>query len=444
MLDPVATYGSARVPRYTSYPTAPHFHAGVDAATLAGWLAALDSAAPLSLYVHVPFCARLCWYCGCSTTVCNDPARIDAYAKLLEAEVATVAAALPGTMTVSHLHFGGGTPTQLGGALASVMAALRRRFRFAAGAEIAIEIDPAALTREMAATLGRQGITRASLGVQDFTPRVQAAVNRVQPFAMVAEAVGWLRDAGIGGISFDLMVGLPHQTEADVARSVALAASLAPDRVAVFAYAHVPWLRKHQRLIDESALAGAAGRAAQAACAAEKLLAHGYRRIGMDHFARPDDALAGEGLKRSFQGYTDDDATALLGFGASAISTLPQGYAQNATAVGDYRQRIAAGGLATVRGIALDDRDRAARAIIERLMCDFAADIDGICETHGVGHGQALADPALLAALTRDGLVETTGTSVRITAAGRPFVRTIASCFDAYLKRDGARHAQAV
>ncbi|MDP6952201.1 MAG: oxygen-independent coproporphyrinogen III oxidase, partial [Alphaproteobacteria bacterium] len=388
MVDPVEKYGSARVPRYTSYPTAPHFHDGVDGSMLGGWLGALDPAVPLSVYVHVPFCDRLCWYCGCHTTISSDPVRIGAYADVLTREIETVAAALPATMSLSHVHFGGGTPTQLGeDSFAALMAALRRHFTLAAGAEIAIEIDPTTLTPAMAETLGREGVTRASLGVQDFTDEVQQAINRVQPVAMVADATAMLRQAGIAALNFDLMYGLPHQTEADIARTVDQAVALAPDRVAMFGYAHVPWMRKHQQMIDEAALAGPEGRAAQADTAARQLESHGYRRIGMDHFARADDAMAkrlDEGaLHRNFQGYTDDAATALIGLGASAISALPQGYGQNAGDMRAYREAVMAGGLATVRGIALDNHDRACRAIIERLMCDFAADVPALCRQHG-------------------------------------------------------------
>ena len=449
MVDPVAKYGSARVPRYTSYPTAPHFHEGVDGPMLRGWLAELDPAAPLSFYVHVPFCERMCWYCGCHTTISSDPARIGAYADVLTREMEIVAAALPATMTLSHVHFGGGTPTQLGeDSFASLMAALRRHFRLAPEAEIAIEIDPTTLSPAMAETLGREGVTRASLGVQDFTEEVQQAINRVQPVEMVADAVAMLRQAGVAALNFDLMYGLPHQTEDDIARTVDQAVALAPDRVAMFGYAHVPWMRKHQQMIDEAALAGPQGRAAQADCAARQLESHGYRRIGMDHFARAGDTMArqlDEGtLHRNFQGYTDDAAAALIGLGAAAISALPQGYAQNASDMRAYRDAVTAGGLATVRGIALGDQDRACRAIIERLMCDFAADVPALCRGHGIDPAHALAEPQRLAELEKDGLVRCSGGKVEITALGRPYVRTVAACFDSYLGRGAGRHAQAV
>ena len=449
MVDSVAKYGSARVPRYTSYPTAPHFHDGVDGATFDGWLAALDATAPLSLYIHVPFCDRLCWYCGCHTTISNDPLRIGAYAEMLAREIEIAVAALPVNMPASHVHFGGGTPTQLGEeSFADLVAVLRRHFAITPEAEIAIEIDPTTLTPAMADRLGREGVSRASLGVQDFTEEVQQAINRVQPVEMVADAVTMLRQAGVAALNFDLMYGLPHQTEADIARTVDQAVALAPDRVAMFGYAHVPWMRKHQQMIEEAALAGPQGRAAQADTAARRLEFHGYRRIGMDHFSRADDAMAKHledgGLHRNFQGYTDDAAVALIGFGASAISALPQGYAQNTGDMRAYRNAVLAGEFATERGIALDARDRACRAIIERLMCDFAADVRALCRQHDVDPDVALADADGLAELERDGLVSRKGGTLHITSLGRPYVRTVAACFDAYLGRGAGRHSQAV
>ena len=442
MTDLVARYGLARVPRYTSYPTAPHFDSRIGPAAHRDWLGALDAGTRVSLYLHVPFCARLCWYCGCHTTITRDPERVHRYADLLARELDLVRAALPARLAAGHVHWGGGTPTMLGaGGFTRIAALIRDRFALTADAEIAIEIDPRSLDAETARALAGAGVTRASLGVQDFTARVQQAVNRVQPFEQVARAAACLRAHGIRALNFDLMYGLPHQTADDVARSVDLAVRLAPDRVAVFGYAHVPWLKRHQRLLDEAALPGAAARRVQAKTAAARLIAHGYVAIGLDHFARPGDALAraaAEGrLRRNFQGYTTDDAPALIGLGASAISTLPQGYAQNAGDLRQYRGRIAAGRLATARGVALDDDDRIRRRIIARLMCGFEADL-------GPADGTLEVDRGTLAEMARDGLVVGDGSRLRVTEAGRPYVRTVAACFDRYLSSRAGRHTQAV
>lgn len=437
------------VPRYTSYPTAPHFHAGIGPETYAGWLAAVPADRPVSLYFHVPFCARLCWYCGCHTTIVRDDRPVQQYADLLRTEVARVAAALPARLAVGHVHFGGGTPTMLSTAdFAAIMDAVRRRFALAPHAEIAVEIDPRTFDDDRAAALADAGVNRASLGVQDFDPVVQQAVNRVQSFELTAGVVDALRSRGIAAINLDLMYGLPHQTVDSVVRTVERAVALAPDRFAVFGYAHVPWLKSHQRKIDEAALPDGPARLAMAQAIAEHLVRHGYRRIGLDHFARAEDSLAraldAGRLRRNFQGYTTDPADVLIGFGASAIGALPQGYVQNAVAVRAYREELATGRLATVKGIALNDDDRRRRAVIERLMCDLAVDLDRIEAALGPDPEGFASELAMLAPLVDDGLIEIDRGSVRVTETGRPFVRTVCAIFDRYLSAGRARHSRAV
>jgi oxygen-independent coproporphyrinogen III oxidase len=335
------------VPRYTSYPAAPHFHAGVGPDTYRGWLARLPDDAPLSLYLHIPFCHALCWYCGCHTTIARRYRPVAEYLGLLLAELDLVGTALGERRPVSHIHFGGGTPTMLAPAdLLALGERLRARFEIRSDAEFAVEIDPRPLTRETVNALVAMGVNRASLGVQDVNPEVQRAINRWQPFIVVERVVDRLRDAGISGINFDLMYGLPHQTVERVLQSIEAAVQLRPARVALFGYAHVPWMRRHQRLIDESTLPDTMERAAQSEAAADRLATAGYVAIGVDHFALPDDSLAlalRQGrLRRNFQGYTTDRAPALLGFGASAIGSLPQGYVPNAVSIPKYREAIRA------------------------------------------------------------------------------------------------------
>ena len=337
------------VPRYTSYPTAPNFTSAVDADVYRSWLAGLSEDASLSLYLHVPYCRELCLYCGCHTKATRKQKPIDAYAKRLADEIAIVARHT-GRRKVTHLHWGGGTPSILGTDLLTIIAdEIRRRFDLAAVREHAIELDPRHLTRPLAQALRDIGVNRASLGVQDFSPQVQRAVGRIQPFDMVKNAVAMLREFGIDKINLDLMYGLPNQTVRDVRQTASLAHELKPQRVAVFGYAHVPWFRPQQRLIDKSELPSAQERLAQAEAAHETLVQFGYQPIGLDHYARPDDQLAPAAsagrLHRNFQGYTVDDADALLGLGASSISRLPQGFAQNAPDVGNYSRAIAAGNL---------------------------------------------------------------------------------------------------
>lgn len=430
------------VPRYTSYPTAPHFSAAVGAGSYAEWLSALPADATLSLYIHVPFCTELCFYCGCNTRAVRKREPVEAYAERLIEEIALLGA-LRGRR-VTHLHWGGGTPSILGPRrLKTIAARLASLFDLSALKEHAIELDPRRLDTPLIRTLAEIGVSRASLGVQDVSPRVQHAIGRIQPFELVERAAGGLRDAGIAALNIDLMYGLPEQTAREVARSAELAASLGPQRLALFGYAHVPWFKTHQRLIEEAALPGARERLVQAEAAAETLCGLGYQAVGLDHFARPNDALAvaarDKRLRRNFQGYTTDDADALIGIGASAIGRLPQGFVQNAPDVAGYSRAIAAGRFATVKGIALSHDDRLRSTIIERLMCDLAVDLDAFG-----GATRFAAERGALAPLAAQGLVAIDGARIAMTAAGRPFVRLAAAAFDAYLAASAKRHSPAV
>ena len=438
-----------RVPRYTSYPTAPHFHVGVTADTYADWLRNLAGAAPLSLYLHIPYCHEMCWYCGCHTKATRRYAPVSDYVGVLQAEIARVADTIGARQAVNHVHWGGGTPTILSDDdLTALMSGLRDRFDFAGDAEIAIEADPRTLTGVKAAALAEAGVTRASLGVQDCNAHVQKAINRVQPFEQTAGAVAALRAAGIDRINIDLMYGLPHQTVDDVRRTVDAVLPLAPDRLAVFGYAHVPWMKSHQKMIDEAALPNADQRLEQAEAVALALVAHGYRRIGLDHFARADDplsvALQTGRLRRNFQGYTTDRADSLLGFGASAIGSLPQGYVQNSPDFGGYARMIRAGGLATVRGIGLSDHDHLRRAVIERLMCDLMVDLDTASAGFAPGITNFGGELAVLQGFAEDGLVRVDGATITVTEPGRPWLRVICAVFDGYLQKGRARHSAAV
>jgi oxygen-independent coproporphyrinogen III oxidase len=437
------------VPRYTSYPTAPHFHAGIGAKEYRRWLAALDPARDLSLYLHVPYCRAMCWYCGCNTKVVARHGPVATHAHLLAREIAMVASALPARFGVTHIHWGGGTPTILTpDEFTAVMTALRHHFDLRAEAEIAIEIDPRTLAPAMVRTLAGTGVTRASLGVQDFDEKVQRAVNRIQPFALTQDTVQRLRDAGIADINFDLMYGLPHQTVESVVSTVDRAVTLAPQRIAVFGYAHVPWMKRHQRLIDESALPGAASRMAQAAAAAKRLVQHGYVWIGLDHFARADDPLArcaaAGRLRRNFQGYTTDTSTALIGFGPSAIGALPQGYVQSAAEPGAWQRAIEGDEFAIVRGVELDAEDRLRGEVIERLMCDLRVDLAAVARRHRRADDPFVAERQVLAQLETEGIIRREGDSIALTQRGRPLMRVVAAVFDAYLDRGVGRHAIAI
>jgi oxygen-independent coproporphyrinogen III oxidase len=433
------------VPRYTSYPTAPHFVPAVDAAVYASWLDALPDDATVSLYIHVPYCAELCLYCGCHTKAIRREEPLEAYADCLAREIRLIAGRI-GRRRVLHLHWGGGTPSVLGERrLAALTAHLRRAFDLDGIIEHAIELDPRRTPRALAGALADMGVNRVSLGVQDFSPHVQAAIGRIQPFGAVEEVVGRLRDAGLAAINFDLMYGLPQQTEDDVRGTVTLAHSLRPARLALFGYAHVPWFKSQQKLIDASTLPGIAERFAQAAAARELLTGFGYAAVGIDHFAQADDSLARASasgrLRRNFQGYTADGVDTLIGLGASAISRLPQGFAQNAPGVGAYGRAVAAERLATARGVALSAEDRVRAHIIERLMCDFAVDLAACAGADDIDFTPAVE---ALEPLRAEGLVAIDGMCIAVTERGRPFVRLAAAAFDAYLAHGAARHSRAV
>ncbi len=441
-MQPPISYALANLPRYTSYPTAPHFQS-LDEATYRGWLAAVQPDHALSVYVHVPFCKSLCWYCGCHTAVTRSANRIGRYASGLHQEAALLQAALPVHGGIAMLHLGGGTPTTLGPAgLRALLKELRERFGFRPRAEVAAELDPRTLDEATIAALAEGGVNRVSLGVQDIHEKVQQRIGRVQPVECVAEAVGRLRQAGIRSINFDLMYGLPSQGVAEVEASARFAAALGADRVAVFGYAHVPWVKPHQAAIRTAELPDAEARLAQADAAEAVLNACGYVSIGLDHFARPGDELATAALEgrlhRNFQGYTADEAPVLLGLGASSIGWLPQGYVQNEVDERRWLDAVEGGHLPVRRGRALTEEDRLRRSAIERVMCDLALDFRPL--------PPALVEDALhdLRELEEDGIVTLLPHRLEVTQAGRRHVRHVAACFDAYLAAGTARHSRAV
>jgi oxygen-independent coproporphyrinogen-3 oxidase len=437
------SFAEQSVPRYTSYPTAPHFTGAVTAGTYGSWLAALPRDASLSLYLHVPFCIELCHYCGCHTKAARRPEPVVAYADVLAAEIDLVAQRAGGRKVI-HLHWGGGTPSILGPErLIEITERLRRAFSFAPDMEHAMELDPRRIDRPLVAALARMGVNRASLGVQEFSPHVQRAIGRVQPYGTVVEGMGLLREAGIANVNVDLMYGLPKQSVSDLQHSIRLANTLAPQRFALFGYAHVPWFKSNQRLINDGDLPDTRTRLAQADAARALFEELGYQSIGLDHFARPDDALAiaarSGRLHRNFQGYTTDTADALIGLGASAIGRLPQGFVQNAADVGGYARAITNGQLATVKGLAFSADDHLRARIIERLMCDFAVDLDAVADRRDFAD-----ELAALAPLQDEGFVDIAGHRIAMTDAGKPYVRLAAAAFDSYLKSGEARHSRAV
>lgn len=438
--DYLPQFAQEQLPRYTSYPPANRFSAAVGHGAARAALTALPSHATLSLYVHIPFCKKLCWYCGCHTSVptINDP--LDAYVDALKTEIADVARLMPVGATVTRLHFGGGSPDILTPRhIREIMAVLRASYAFSPLAEIAAELDPRGLTPETVNAYAAAGLSRASLGVQVLDAGVQERINRIQPRNLIASAVRDLRDSGIESLNMDMMYGLPGQTIDHVIETATFASMHDVDRSAVFGYAHVPWMKKHQKGIRTDELPDGEARFRQAEAAAHALEAAGYLPIGFDHFAAPGDSLATAELqgrlRRNFQGYTDDDATALIGFGASAISSLPNLIYQNVADTSAYRDHIGDQRSPAVRGIVLTAEDRRIAGVIEQILCNFVAEIPAeMLET---------ARPRLAPALVA-GLVDVRGNALTITAKGRPYVRNVAACFDPAFAPQTSKHSLAI
>ena len=436
-------YAERQAPRYTSYPAAPHFSASIGADEVTRWLADLKPDARLSLYIHVPYCRQLCWYCGCNTYAARRDEPIRDFVDTLLDELDLVAAASSARRLV-EIHWGGGTPNILSPIeFERIGDRLAKHFVVDRNVHHAIELDPRYVDADKAAAYARAGVNRVSLGVQDLNEKVQQAIGRIQPLQIVSEAVTSLRNAGISRINMDLMYGLPHQSLEDLRTTISLASEMAPDRIALFGYAHVPWFKKRQRLIAEAALPGAHERFAQAEAAREQLLDLGYVAIGLDHFALPRDELAlaqdSGRLRRSFQGYVLETADALIGVGPSSISTLPNGYAQNAPEPGAWGHAIAERRLATVRGHALSENDRIRGRIIEQIMCDFEADLTPL------GGARACAEELSgLAPMFADRMLDVKDDRLILSADARPFCRLVAVAFDAYAPRSVARHSRAV
>ena len=445
----IAAYGG-RAPRYTSYPTAIQFTPAITARQYGAWLKGLKKeSGPLSAYLHIPFCDRMCWYCGCNTAVVNRRGPIEDYVARLLGEIDLVAATLSERLAIGAIHFGGGTPNMLApGEIGAILARLAERFDITPEAEIAAEIDPCTLTEQWVEAAAAGGMNRASLGVQDFDPEVQKAINRIQPYETTARAVQLLRAAGAQSINMDLIYGLPRQTLEGLEKTIDMALALGPDRLSLFGYAHVPWMKAHQKLIREDELPDARLRYRMQRRAADLLEERGWRRLGLDHFARPDDGLAAaaaEGrMRRNFQGYTTDEAPVLIGFGASSIGRMPQGYVQNASAVPQWREKLERGELPVARGVEMTADDRFRAEIIERLMCDFAVDLAEVCAAHHRPLADLDGSVARLAPMQADGIALVHGPHVEATQTGRDFIRSICAVFDAHLEQGATRHSASI
>ena len=436
----------ARVPRYTSYPTAPVFSAEVGAAHQVKALAALNPDEPVSVYLHIPFCERLCWFCACRTQGTKTLSPVESYIGTLEQELALLKDVLPAGLRMGRMHWGGGTPTILPPALIHRLArAVRAVIPPTEDHEFSVEIDPTMVDSKKIAALAEEGMNRASIGIQDFAPKVQEAIGRIQPFDITKACVDDLRAAGIHSLNADLVYGLPHQDNSRLDDTITKVLELAPDRLAIFGYAHVPWVSKRQQLIDGDTLPKEVERYELARLAAQRFVDAGFDSIGIDHFARPGDTLARAArsghLRRNFQGYTDDTCPTLIGLGASSISRLPSGYVQNAPATAAYIQRIENKTLAGARGYVMNEDDLLRARAIEMLMCDFRLDRGALRQVFG--DTSDIVDPLIAQVATRfRDYVELSENYLEISRAGRPLTRIIASWFDAHVP-DGVKYSQA-
>jgi len=428
-------------PRYTSYPTAPVWQDDFGPDDLERVYEQADAAqTPLSLYMHLPFCESLCLFCACNVVITKDHRNAPPYLATLQREIAHVAQRVSRSRSIVQFHWGGGTPTYLTPEqMEELFSFAAERFSFAPDAEIGIEVDPRVTTPRHLESLRRLGFNRLSMGIQDFDPEVQEAVHRIQPFEMTAELIAQARALGFESLNVDLIYGLPCQTANHFTHTIEQVLTLKPDRVALFSYAHVPWLRKQQ-----GALAAHLPEGMEKfhifTIGLQSFLAAGYQYIGMDHFARPGDELAvaqrRRTLHRNFQGYTTKAGADLYGMGVSAISGIGGAYAQNYRELPRYTEAVERRGIATMRGYRLSEDDRRRRAVISRLLCHAVIDKNEISSDFGLNFDDYFA-PELerLAPFVEDRLVELTPSEIRVTLLGRIFIRNVAMLFDPYLEK---------
>ncbi len=424
-------------PRYTSYPTVPEWNLRFGPAEYADKLseaAGEGASSPLSLYFHLPFCRHMCAFCGCNVVVTRDSTKADEYLSHLEQELALAAERLGKRREISQLHLGGGTPTFLNEEqLARLWRAVCTNFSVRNDAEIAVEVNPVVTSSRQLRLLRSFGFNRLSMGVQDFDRDVQQAIERTQSFELTTGMVVEARSAGFRGINLDLIYGLPLQTQSKWERTLKRIVEIRPDRIAVYSFAYVPYLKPHQKRLPVEQLPHGEAKLSLFRSAYNAFLEAGYQAIGMDHFALPDDELAiaqgARTLWRNFQGYTIKAATDVIAFGITGISDLQGAYAQNIRPLPQYYRAISARRFATVRGVLLSDDDRRRRSVITDLMCNFWVDLG----VDGLNYFQPEVDE--LRKLEREGLLMLHGSEVELTSLGRVFVRNVAMVFDAYLQR---------
>ena len=435
------------VPRYTSYPPANHFDPEAGSIHHGEWLSAVPDGSSISLYLHIPFCKRLCWFCACRTQGTKSLRPVEAYVENLLEELRLVRGTLQKNITLNRLHLGGGTPTILSpSTMKRLLTHIFDAFGTAEGFEFSVEVDPTEASDDLLRTLADFGMNRASIGVQDFDPRVQEAIGRPQSFAQTAHVVRVLRDAGVKSLNMDLLYGLPFQTKRSLADTLQQVLSLQPDRLALYGYAPVPWMSKRQVMIDATTLPAPEARFALAMLAHDVLVADGFEAVGIDHFARPTDSLAtarkAGKLRRNFQGYTDDSSQVLIGLGASSISKFPQGYVQNASATSAYVKHVLNGTLPGMRGYVMTPKDMVNADMIEALMCTFSLDPPALKARHPA-QARYIAEQVKTLQTRFPEHFETAGARIWMNAQSHPLVRIFANALDTF-SREKNRHSSAI
>ncbi|MDC7684464.1 oxygen-independent coproporphyrinogen III oxidase [Asticcacaulis sp. BYS171W] len=431
-------------PRYTSYPSAHHF-GSLTLQVYQGWLSTLCPDQPIALYLHIPFCEQMCHFCGCNTRATLKYAPVEAYVAALVAEIRMVGTHLGFRPKVHSVHFGGGSPSMLTPAdMGRVFDSLNESFAFLPDAEISIELDPRRMNLTKIRAYAAFGFNRVSLGVQDTDPLVQQAINRIQPLEQVMAVMGHLRDHGMDHIGIDLIYGLPKQSLQSIENTLEHVGALDANRISAFSYAHVPWMKKHQSLMDERALPGIEDKVAMFLRLSDYLTANGYRAIGIDHFAKPEDemtrALDGRTLRRNFMGYSTLPNDYLLGLGASSIGELEGGIVQNIPQSTTYQNRILSGDWASVRGWTYRGDDKLRKAVISDLMCYFEAEIPAILARHGYGADYLDADIARLADFIDAGMITVEDRRVSFHSPLKMLVRNVACAFDSYARGSDAQN----
>ena len=434
---PLIQQFNTQTPRYTSYPTVPAWTSAVGISEYHTALGAFDAAdRPLSVYVHLPFCEKMCYYCGCNVVIRKKHEVADEYLDHLEQELHLIRQSLTQKKRVVQLHFGGGTPNYLDNAqMDRLFALLNTHFEIDESAEVSIEVDPRTVTQSQVSHYPSLGINRLSMGLQDFDATVQEAVNRIQPYDTVSDLFNWARAAGITGINIDLIYGLPFQTVESFSQTITLVNQLSPNRIALYSYAHVPWLKSHQTLIKESDLPSADEKIDIFLMSRDTLLSHGYDAIGMDHFAKSTDELATaykEGwLYRNFMGYTIKPADDFIGLGVSSIGFINGTYVQNTADLKTYYQQISEGMLASHRGLVLTPDDLIRHDVITTLMCQFQITKATFGKTHAIDFDTYFsAEQDQLTTCESQGLIDQTADTLKLTELGRLFVRNVVTIFD--------------